>query len=230
MSERTTVSFRCSEGLSELLSEVADETGVSKSALIRETLSKRLDAEELDDMDIPEHLIIEAQRERIKRENRVDDLRGGFEGRVLDQFERRFARDYRADDMREIASGYVSEARLLFDGEREAEAVDYVNRLMERFEEMREQDDSEGLDPSEAFAQVEQDPEEETGTEVDSQVLAEMTQQAQERIRGTAADRSDPDMARALAKEHGVPESDALTAVKRARRAESGTAGVSLDD
>ena len=215
MSDRTTVSFRCSEALSDLLSEVSDELSVSKSGLIRETLSERLSAEDLEDLDIPEHLLIEAERERIKRENRVDDLRGGFEGRVLDQFERRFAREYRPDDMRSLAQGYVSEAKLLFSDEREAEAVSYVNSLMERYAEMWDERDRDGLDPSEAFGQVDAEP------ETSPEMLQQVREDARKRLRETVGGRSDSDMARALAKQHGVPEQDALRVIRDARSVEA---------
>jgi len=155
MSDRTTISVRCSKGLSDSLGAAADQINTSKSALVREILIDALDGEEYE---IPEHLLIEYQREQIKRENRIDDLRGGFEGRVLDQFQRRLSRGYRTDDMREIAGGYVEEARLLFDGERESEAVSYVRRLMERYEEMYDPDGDQ-TDP-ERLGEVEQEPEE----------------------------------------------------------------------
>lgn len=221
MSDRTTVSFRCSDGLARLLDSAADESGVSKSALCREILLDRLDG---DEMDLPEHLLIEAQREQIKRQNRIDDLRGGFEGRVLDQFERRFDRSYRPEDMREIAGGYVQEARLLFSEDREQDAVGYVRRLMDRYEDMWEQQDGETPDPSEAFGAVEQQAEQ-GATETESPSV-EIVQDARDRIERLAAP-SDSELVAGLRTEHGVSEPVAESAVRRAR---SGRAGGTADD
>lgn len=149
MSDRTTLSFGASRELSEAVEEAAREAGTSKSGLMREVLVETL--VKGDEFDIPEHLVVIERREQIKRRNKVADLRGGFRGRVWQEFHSRFENGYKPDGIESIASGYVEEARLLFDEDEAADHIAYIRELVDQYREKYEL--GEDLhDPEEAFA------------------------------------------------------------------------------
>jgi antitoxin component of RelBE/YafQ-DinJ toxin-antitoxin module len=135
VSERTTISFRVDGSLSEALDAAADDLGTSKSELCREVLAEAV----AEDLDVPDHLEILTQRERMKRRNRVEDLRGGFSGRVKKQLHRRYHKgDYTAEDIAAVAENYRREARLLWpeDDEARNEALATVDSLVEQYQRL----------------------------------------------------------------------------------------------
>lgn len=93
----------------------------------------RIDAADL----VPTREIVKFQRQQVKEENYVADLRGGFEGRVKDEFLKRFSNGYRPDDMADLAHGYIREARVLWpeDDQRRREAEEYVERHLASYRE-----------------------------------------------------------------------------------------------
>jgi len=152
MSNTVHLGLRISEGLSNAIEELASEYRTSKSEVARNLLTTGL--EESDDEDIiPEHDLIAYKREEIKRQNRVQDWRGGFETRVKQEFTRRFKNGYRAEDLAAFADGYRQEAHLLWpdDCDRRKDALAYIDAMLEQASEAMEKSEHEPLNPETAF-------------------------------------------------------------------------------
>lgn len=141
MTDRTTLSLRTSESLSESLTLAADRLDTSKSALCRQILR---DAVESGDLDIPEHVRVLAERDMMTSDlgpNRMRDLRAGFSGRVKKQLHSRYYNgDYSGEDIQTLAENYRREARILWPewseedhSEEREEALALVEDLVEKF-------------------------------------------------------------------------------------------------
>ena len=120
------------------LDEISSEHDTSRSEVVRQMLWDLLEAE--NEWTPPEHERILANRERVKHENKVAQLRGGFRSRIRRDLKRRFKNGWTPEEVRETLPGYVSEAEILWpdDDEAEERAERICEDLMERYEEAHE--------------------------------------------------------------------------------------------
>lgn len=100
---------------------------------------EEVDGEALLDL-VPDHVRARYLREEVKSQNWLADMKGGFEGRVRDALAERFKNGYDPEAARDVAEGYVEEARIywfILEDDRETfEAKrDYV---LERIADYRE--------------------------------------------------------------------------------------------
>lgn len=102
-------------------------------------LEDAVDADDLLDL-VPDHVRAKYLRDEVKAENWLADMRGGFEGRVRDALAERFKSGYDPEAARDVAQGYVKEARIYWmmledDPETFAEKRDYVHDRIEDYRE-----------------------------------------------------------------------------------------------
>lgn len=168
-------------------------------------LSDAIDGEALLDL-IPDHERARYLREQVKRENWLADMRGGFEGRVRNELEKRFKNGYDPDDAADVAEGLIKEARIYYviiedDEESFREAQEYVHDRIEDYRERYQEttwdfeDDWLG-----GYSGVQAGREQ----EVVAESAVEIATDVAERIEGGARD---PDaVVDAVAKKYGVDE------------------------
>jgi hypothetical protein len=220
MSQQTSVYLR--DGQAEAVEAIVDQTELNKSQAIRRLVDEGLDA--VDDWQqlIPEHIQIKNQREEVKAKNRVNDWRGGFEGRVKSRLVERWKNGYKPDELADVAQGYVEEARILWpdDEERQAEAVTYVREAVETVREAHGDAEVDPLDVEsdlaafDGMAQAERDRELE---QVDDEMLEEMTRVAYQQLKESGA--SSAMVIDGLSGRFDTTEAVAEEAVERARDA-----------
>lgn len=88
---------------------------------------------------IPDPKVARFEREKIKDQGWLSDMRHGFEGRVRDQLRKRFRRGYDAEGIEERAQTWIAEARIYWqllddDDETFQEKVDYVEQKVEEYQ------------------------------------------------------------------------------------------------
>lgn len=212
---------RISHELNDALEEAASEGRTSKSEMVRHFLSKGVLESETD---LPEYVRREVKRERLKRKNRLTWQKVHFPSNVADRFRRAFEQgDLDGDlnpgaveDLREI---HVEDAELLFedDPDRQEAAVEYVEALAEHASQASDASEFDRLDPEEMFERY---AGVENGRQREDVDLNDVIRDARDRIgrlrdSPTATFRPD-DLARSLAKDHGISEDLAFEAVERA--------------
>lgn len=104
-----------------------------------ETVEGEIDGETLADL-LPDHALARYKREQIKEESWLQDMKGGFEGRVRDALEKRFKNGYDPDEARDFAETYIKEAHLYWeivedDPETLNEKIDFVHERLEDFKQ-----------------------------------------------------------------------------------------------
>lgn len=166
---------------------------------------------------VPEHVRVEHERERIKRENRVADLRGGFRGRVRDQLRKRFKNGYEPEHVAAVATGYLREAGILFEGDERQEAEEYVSQVVDRYREAYEASDydPDGEDPFSVFDGVR------LGRDVEDGEMEALIDDAETRLRDARERLTNPDpsaIAHILVKYHDVERETANEAVREAQK------------
>jgi hypothetical protein len=198
-----------------------DVEALSKAEIFRRLIDVGLsNVEEADDTlaeIVPEHVRVEHERERIKRENRVADLRGGFRGRVRDQLRRRFKNGYDPEHIAAVATGYLREAGILFEGDARQEAEEYVSQVVERYREAYEASeyDPDGEDPFSVFDGVR------LGRDVEDDEMEALIDDAETRLRDARSRLTNPDpdaIAHILTKYHDVERETANEAVREAQQ------------
>lgn len=120
---------------------------VDAAAIDRET-DHDVDPEQLRTI-LPDHRIAKFERERVKDEGWLADMKHGFEGRVRDQLAKRFKRGYDPEGIEERAQSWIAEARIYWgviddDPEKLAEMISFVE---EKVEEYKAKYDSSEYDP-----------------------------------------------------------------------------------
>jgi hypothetical protein len=220
MSRQTSVYLR--DGQMEAVEAVVSETDLSKSETIRRLVAEGLDSVDGWDDLIPEHVQIKQDREAVKAENRVNDWRGGFEGRVKDALVRRWKNGYAPDELADVASGYVEEARVLWpnDEQRQAEAVAYVREAVDQIAEAHDEAEVDPLDVESAVAAFDgmsQSQREQAVEEVDEDKMEELVRVAYQRLKDSRA--TSGMVVDGLSRKFEVQEEVAEEAVERARDA-----------
>lgn len=143
--ETTTITVRVPRTLSVALDSLADEIDTSKSQVIRDVLREEIIDPDL--ADLPEHLVIQSKREQMKRQNRVTDLREGFEGRTRKQLHTRYySGDYDCESIRRVAENYHREVEILWPEwsetdyqEQRKDMHGFVDDLVAKYQELDDQ-------------------------------------------------------------------------------------------
>lgn len=166
----------------------------------------RLDAKEL----VPTREIIKFQRKQVKDDNYIEDLRGGFEGRIKKEFLKRFENGYKPEDMSALAHGYIREAEVLWPSNeaRRREAIDYVERHLAHFRENYEKG-KDVLDPEAAYGSFEGVEEAVKWEGISEDEFIEMALDARDHWKSYNHSGKKPDLAaikKRLENQYGVPE------------------------
>ena len=211
------------EDLSEESKRREDVPDLSKSEAARRLLDHGLD-----DDPLVEDLVSEATRVKLREERYMADegdlvnKRTGFETQVKRHFKKRFENGYRPEQLEAWAVNMRAKARAYWPEdfeedyqERREAALSYVDALLEEAKEAADASEYDPLDPSEVFGGY-QGVEDGRGREEFDAVLED----ARRRLRG--GERNEDDLARALAKKHGVTESLAREAIDSAQGGEAG--------
>jgi len=214
------IGARVSCELKEALGEVASEARTSESEVIRSFLRNAVLG---GDVDLPNHLEIQLERQRKKAKNQHIWQRVYFRSNVADRFRSAFEQgdlegdmgDQAVEDIRDI---YLDDAEDLFsDDERREAAKEYVNALAKHAKEAADTSEFNPNDPEKMWSYQ--------GVEdgKNRERLGVVIEDARQRLQGVAKD--EDALARALAKEHGVTEDLAREAVDSAQGSEGGEEG-----
>ena len=128
------LSLRVEQQMIDALDEISGQFETSRSEVVRQMLWDVLE-DESNEWTPPEHERILADRERVKHENKVRQLRGGFRSRIRRDLKRRFKNGWSPQEIRQTLPGYVAEADVLWpeDDEATERAEEITEELMERY-------------------------------------------------------------------------------------------------
>jgi len=120
-----------------LASDAADRLVEGDLDIHGRDLADEVDGETLAEL-LPDHVRARYLREEVKGKNWLADMKGGFEGRVRDALAERFKNGYDPDAAREVAEGYIDEARIYWlviddDPETFEEKREYVLDRIEQY-------------------------------------------------------------------------------------------------
>lgn len=207
------IGARVPEQLDDALEEASRDARTSKSEMIRHYLEEGLLT---DDVDLPDHMVRQVKREKMKRENRLAWQRIHFRSNVADRFKRAFEQgdldgemgDSAVDDLTEI---HVDDARELFvDEERKEKAVQFVKAVGKHAKEASNASDFDRLNPEEMWERY--------GGVADGRAKEKMdvlVDVAEQRL-VEGAQISHKDLATALSNEYDVSKDVAKQAVEQA--------------
>jgi len=214
------IGARVPEQLDDALEEASRDARTSKSEMIRHYLEQGLLE---DDVDLPDHMVRQVKREKMKRENRLAWQRIHFRSNVADRFKRAFEQgdldgemgDSAVDDLTEI---HVEDARELFvDEDRKEKAVQFVKAVGKHAKEASNASDFDRLNPEEMWERY--------GGVADGRAKEKMdvlVDTAKQRLT-EGVQISHKDLATALSNEYDVSKDVAKQAVKQA--ADTGNGG-----
>lgn len=151
------------DGLYNAIDWVAHEARISKAELQREALRAFISESELreetdfEEVDVPEYLQKQVERERLKKRNKNRHQRIHFPSNVTDRFTRAFEQgdlnpDINPGAIDEMEDIYVEDAEVLFDDpEKQEKAVALVETLAQKAREAEDVSEFDRLDPDRVF-------------------------------------------------------------------------------
>lgn len=149
------VGARVSQQLADALETASREANTSKSELIRHYLTEGVINS---DTELPDHLLREVRRERLKRKNRLTWQRVHFPSNVADRFRRAFEQgdldgELNPGAVADIKDIYIEDAQILFEDEpeRKEAAIQYVEALAKHARDATDASEFDRLDPEEMF-------------------------------------------------------------------------------
>ena len=186
----------------------------SSSEAVRLLVDAGVDAVEDVREVVPEHERVLHRRDRVIERNRVEQLRGGFRSRLVEQFRERFSNGWEPREVERIARGYHDEIDVLWphDEDRRDELHEVVDDVLDRYREAWDDGEDPLADPFDGFDGVEEAREErESEKRVDDELIRTARRLLDRRGIG------DPDrVVERLSERVDVDEAAAREAVRRA--------------
>jgi predicted DNA-binding protein len=211
-------SVRLTDEQHRIVQSLADSDLVdSSSEAVRLLVDAGIDAVEDVREAIPEHERVLHRREQVVDRNRVEQLRGGFRSRLVEQFRDRFGNGWEPREVERVARGYHDEIDVLWphDEDRRDELHEVVDDVLNRYREAWDDGEDPLADPFDAFGGVEAGrAERESQQRVDDE-LVETARRLLDRRNVTSPDR----VVERLSERVDVDEAAADEAVRRASEA-----------